>query len=359
MNCLVSSQTSDEDIGKPVEGLLLHTDQTDCYDEQGRNMPCEDSGQDGAAQKRIWAAPRFLDQGDTVLDRLTGLIWTKDVSPTGFPLTWQEALSHIRVMNEGTSQEGLPDWRLPNRKELFSLISHRNINPALPAGHPFTNVFSGYYWTSTTCVRLPREAWYVHLGGGRVFKGMKHGSYMVWPVKGPKGGPLILPQSGQRDCFSETGEVINCSGTGQDGEFQAGGSWPNPRFREQEHTVLDRITNRMWAKDASHTSGSVNWESGIDLVEEMNTQAAFGYTDWRLPNIRELESIVDIGCHTPALSSRHPFIGVREGYWSSTTSMYDPRYAWVIYMVDGAVGVGFKSLSDFSVWPVRDANSSG
>jgi len=50
-------------------------------------------------------------------------------------------------------------------------------------GHPFTNIFTGYYWTSSSCARLPNQAWYIHLGGARVFKGMKYGSYMVWPVR--------------------------------------------------------------------------------------------------------------------------------------------------------------------------------
>ena len=79
--------------------------------------------------------------------------------------------------------DGYSDWRLPTRSELFTLVSHARINPALPTGHLFENVFPGYYWTATHCSRLPRQAWYVHFGGGRIFRGMKHGSYLVWPVR--------------------------------------------------------------------------------------------------------------------------------------------------------------------------------
>lgn len=337
--------------------MFLHTDQTTCYDADGRVIPCSGPGPNGATKRTApWPEPRFALQGDTVTDRLTGLIWTKDAGPGEFPLTWQEALGRVMQMNEARSHAGHADWRLPNRKELFSLVSHSNINPVLPAGHPFANVFSGYYWTSTTCARLPREAWYVHLGGGRVFRGMKQSSYMAWPVRGPLEGSSVLPCSGQRNCFSETGDVVGCAGTGQDGELQAGIPWPDPRFVEHEHTVLDRVSQRMWAKSAAHSPGPVCWASAIELVKGMNVNGVWGYNDWRLPNIRELESLVDLGCHTPALTPSHPFTSVLEGYWSSTTSAYEPRYAWVLYMMDGGVGVGFKVLHDFFVWPVRNAD---
>jgi hypothetical protein len=48
----------------------------------------------------------------------------------------------------------------------------------------------------------------------------------------------------------------------------------------------------------------------------------------------------------------HPFEEVQDFYWSSTTSVYHREYAWVLYMKDGAVGVGHKPLSEFYLWPV-------
>jgi hypothetical protein len=101
---------------------------------------------------------RFLSKNETVIDGQTGLMWTKNASFFDFPLSWGEALHAIKELNN-SGLYGYDNWKLPNRKELFSLVSHDAINPSLPVGHPFTNVFDGYYWTSSTCTRLPDQAW--------------------------------------------------------------------------------------------------------------------------------------------------------------------------------------------------------
>lgn len=124
----------------------------------------------------IWqlAKPAAV-QGDLIFDELTKLTWPKDANLAGFPLTWNESLAYIDNINQ-QKFFGYSDWKLPTKKQLFSLVSHRQVNPALTKDHPFMNVFNGYYWTSTEVARYPLQAWYVHFGGGRVFKGMKHGS---------------------------------------------------------------------------------------------------------------------------------------------------------------------------------------
>jgi hypothetical protein len=298
---------------------VIQTDQTDCFHSNGNKIPCADTGQDGELRIGIqWPELRFIDHGETVTDRLTHLTWTKDANLPEFPLMWQEAQDYVREMNV-SGEFGYNDWRLPVRKELFHVLSHANINPALPSRNPFLNVFTGYYWTSTTCARLPDQAWYVHLGGGKVYRGMKHASYMVWPVRG------VIESLAQ----TET------------------------RFLDGNFTLLDRHTNLMWTKRANCSSGVVDWQSALDAIKKMNSEQAFGYNDWRLPNIRELESLVDVKSHTPALPPEYPFEQIQEGYWSSTTSIYNPSYSWVLYFVDGAVGVGYKSHTEFYVWAVR------
>jgi hypothetical protein len=79
---------------------------------------------------------------------------------------------------------GQRDWRMPNRRELRSLLSLQAKLPALPEGHPFIDVFNGWYWTSTTATISPAHAWYVALDGARMFYGGKDQSFMLWPVRG-------------------------------------------------------------------------------------------------------------------------------------------------------------------------------
>ena len=296
---------------------------------------------------------RFLLENEAVTDRQTGLMWIKNASLLDLPLSWGEALHTIKELNK-SDLYGYHNWKIPNRKELFSLMSHDTINPSLPIGNPFTNVFNGYYWTSSTCARLPNQAWYIHLGGARVFKGMKHGSYMVWPVRTVEThNKSKLFQTGQKICFDESGMIIDCHDTGQDGEIQAGLKFTKARFTGSKQTIYDNVTDLTWLRDANANKEMMDWNSAFDLISEMNSGMAYGHNDWRVPKIIELESLVDIGQHSPALPDDHSFNDVQEFYWSSTTSRYDMNYAWVLYMVDGAVGVGHKPLSEFYLWPVR------
>jgi hypothetical protein len=85
----------------------------------------------------------------------------------------------------------------------------------------------------------------------------------------------------------------------------------------------------------------------------MNRRRWGGFADWRLPGVRELESLVDEKAHSPALPAGHPFSDPPQGCWTSTTSIYEASYAWVVYFREGAVGVGFKRKADFGLWPVR------
>jgi hypothetical protein len=73
---------------------------------------------------------------------------------------------------------------------------------------------------------------------------------------------------------------------------------------------------------------------------------------WRLPTITELASLLDMGRCDPALPADHPFREIGQGYWSSTTSCYDPRWAMVLHLDRGAVGVGIKRDPRYLVWPV-------
>jgi hypothetical protein len=148
------------------------------------------TGDDGDLEKGVaWPNPRFTDNGDgTVTDNLTGLFWLKNANCFG-TRTWNNALSDCNGLSAAgycglTDGSGAGDWRLPNHKELFSLIDAENFGPALPVGHPFTNVQSYYYWSSTTLAYSINGAWGVNMSDGYVYNAYKTNIYYVWPVRG-------------------------------------------------------------------------------------------------------------------------------------------------------------------------------
>ncbi len=329
--------------------MILSTGQKNCYDVEGKVIPCPHTGQDAEFQIGFDQEPRFKVRGELVEDLLTGLIWPKNANVADYPLPWLEALAFVKRLN-AENYLGFSDWRLPNRRELRSLVFLEAKNPVLPPGHPFENVFHGWYWTSTTAAINPRYAWNIHFGGGRMFYSRKDEERLLWPVRGPN---RFLYATGQKRCFDLTGQEIPCSDSGQDGAYQTGLPWPQPRFEPQGKVVRDLLTGLYWTKDADLASGLVNWEEAFEVVKSLNQKNWGGFADWRLPNINELESLVDCESHSPALPLGHPFERVREFYWSSTTSFYEPTWAWALYLTKGATGVGLKKGRHFYVWAVR------
>jgi len=174
--------------GTAVAGPVPKTGQTASYG----------TGDDGDLEKGVaWPSPRLTDNSDgTVTDNLTGLIWLKNANCAGGTANWATALSYSNALYDGCTScfgtsgdcglsdgSSAGDWRLPNVRELQSLIDYRRYSPALPSGHPFTGVQSGFYWSSTTTV-IADAAWLVRLDHGFVDADDKAVAYYVWPVRG-------------------------------------------------------------------------------------------------------------------------------------------------------------------------------
>src|SRR5579871_625134 len=118
--------------GVPPQGghaPVLRTGQTKCFDASGEKIDCDGTGQDGALQKGVVPPrSRFEPNGDgTVTDRLTGLVWLQDADLFG-EVTWAEALKHANTLESGKYglRDGsvVGDWRLPNIRELRSLLDY-------------------------------------------------------------------------------------------------------------------------------------------------------------------------------------------------------------------------------------------
>jgi hypothetical protein len=127
---------------------------------------------------------RFKDNSNgTVTDKKTGLMWTKNANHG--QKSWCEAMAFCKNLEFA----GHDDWRLPTDKELESLISRYQYGPTLPKNHPFINVKSSYYWSSSTCAYFTNYAWCVGMRSGYVSCCNKpfYGCY-VWPVRGGRVG---------------------------------------------------------------------------------------------------------------------------------------------------------------------------
>ncbi|MCX5896520.1 MAG: DUF1566 domain-containing protein, partial [Proteobacteria bacterium] len=288
-------------------------------------------------------------------DNLTGLVWKKNANLPNGSKTWQVALDYVAGMNAGTNPNfGYADWRLPNVNELKSLIDNSKYAPSLPQGHPFTNVQSDDYWSSTTNANGTDYAWIVCMYHGDVYDDSKsHGLiYYAWPVRsgqcGSFGDSVI--------CLPKTGQTISYA-IGDDGDLETGVAWPDTRFTDKiDGTVKDNLTGLVWTKNANLPNGTLTWQGALDYVAGMNagTNPNFGYTDWRLPNVNELKSLIDNSKYAPSLPQGHPFTNVQSnGYWSSTTYAFHTDYAWIVYMSYGYVNVDYKSYFSYYAWPVR------
>jgi len=158
---------------------------------------------------------------------------------------------------------------------------------------------------------------------------------------------------------AKTGQTRS-DATADDGQLCQGVAWPNPRFTDNANgTVTDNLTGLIWLQNAN-AFGTRNWTTALNDCATLNSAEA-GLTDgsvegdWRLPNVQELQSLVDYGHATPCLPAGHPFTGVQSAafYWSGTAKASNTGWAWGVSMDDGRV-YDLNKTTTYCVWPVRD-----
>ena len=145
----------------------------------------------------------------------------------------------------------------------------------------------------------------------------------VWPVRGTTGAGSLLWRTGQATCYdARDGTVIDCSGTGQDGELQQGVSWPGTRFNIVGDCVKDNLTDLAWPKNPD--LGAKSWS---DALNDANTLPLCGHSEWRLPNREELRSLINYGQSDNTVWLKAQGFGENVGtlepfyYWTSTTDV--------------------------------------
>jgi hypothetical protein len=188
----------------------------------------------------------------------------------------------------------------------------------------------------------------------------------------PRGQPL---KSGQNACYSAQGALVSCAGTGQDGDFQKGVA---PQYVDNgDGTITDHATGLMWEKlsddDSVHDRDTTySWPDAFGKVETLNLATFGGYGDWRLPNAKELQSIINFARVNPMVAPVFivpdcvPNCTVltcsctkADHYWSSTTFLNFNgggfENAWTVDFLQGQLGARNKELGLRYVRAVRNA----
>lgn len=158
--------------------------------------------------------------------------------------------------------------------------------------------------------------------------------------------PVKIPVTGQTTSYA----------AGDDGDLEKGLIWPSPRFTEDEDGIItDDLTGLMWRKDAG--AGNRSWSSAVSYA---NNLTFGGYTDWRLPNVNELQSLVNAEERYPRTwLNNQGFDYVRSAdYWCSTTSATDPYvYAWILHFDNGGYVARTNKPTPRYAWAMRDGYS--
>lgn len=191
-SCTLLSTPAHDETALHGGGAVPRTGST--YDD-----PCC-AREDGELQLGVaWPIPRFIT-GTTgvVTDTFTGLIWLENANCVGRQ-RWEDALNTANTLADGACglNDGsvAGDWRLPNVRELLSLIDFGLVNPALPdtlgtgqaaEGDPFIDLKSDMYWSSTPYAGNESSALRVRLNNGGVYHDPKYTRYFVLPVRDPR-----------------------------------------------------------------------------------------------------------------------------------------------------------------------------
>ena len=247
--------------------------------------------------------PSYTDNGEgTVTDNVTGLMWQKNM---GTKISFANAAIKADTLTLG----GYSDWRIPTIKELYSLILFTGKVSGANAITKFidTEYFDQPLGNSSTGEReIDAQTWSSTQYRGLTMRG-DTGVFGVNFIDGRiKGYPKYKPGSGNSIPNTMYFRMVR-------GNTEYG---TNDFTDNMDGTISDAATGLMWQK--ADDGKARDWENALSYAENLSLA---GYSDWRLPNAKELQSIVDYSrCPSVTNSAAiHPFF--------STTSMTDPSGA--------------------------------
>lgn len=259
---------------------VIDTGQTTCYDDTGQIInPAPGEPYYGQDAHYTGTVPRYTDNGDgTITDNNTGLMWQKGL--LSYKPTYDQAVAEADTF----TLAGYSDWRLPTIKELYSLIDFTGKTGMSAADSiPFidTDYFEFRYGDEDGFDGRFIDSQYASCT--EYVSTTMNGDFTIFGVNFAdgriKGYGATLPNGSQKDF-----EVKYVRGALNYGV--------NDFVDNGDGTITDRATGLMWMQvDSGHLgAGGLNWEQALDWAENL-TYA--GYSDWRLPDTKELQGIVD------------------------------------------------------------------
>jgi hypothetical protein len=312
---------------------IVDTGQNRTYGERGE-ITCPKKGKDFYGQDAHYKGvqPDYRDNGDgTVTDLNTGLMWQK--RPDFVKRTVAEAERYA----ESLSLAGHNDWRLPTIKELFSIADFRgNIRSMTP--YINTELFDFEYPDTSKGWRII-DAQY--RSGTRYLGRTMRGEKSVFGFNFADGRIKSYPIAGR----GAGRQYVRCVRGRAYGE--------NDFVDNGDGTITDRASGLMWTK--ADSGKTMNWKQALRYAENLNHA---GHDDWRLPNVKELQSIVDysrapdatsVSAQGPAIDPIFDVTETESWYWASTTHIENQFGYYVCF------GQGFSAMK----WRGRLMNAHG
>lgn len=311
-------------LGAEYSYQIVDTGQNRCYD-HGGEISCPDPGQPFFGQDAQHAGNKaaYRDNRDgTISDLNTGLMWVK---ARGSKVTWDAAVSGASACRVG--EHG--DWRMPTIKELYSLINFNGGFHPEGGSVPYLDMryFDFAYGEESKGERpIDCQDWSATQYVGTTMNGNATVFGVNFADGRIKGYPKARPGPGGRTAHKLYVRYVRGNPNYGKNEFHDNG----------DGTITDRATGLMWSKADSKVG--MNWQQALAWVQVKNKEKYLGYSDWRLPNAKELQSIVDYTRapqatdpvrRGPALDGLFEITKLSEGeypfFWTSTTHLDGPR----------------------------------
>jgi len=329
---------------------IVATGQEQCYD-NFHAIAAPQPGQPfyGQDAQHPGHAPAYRDNGDgTIFDLVTGLMW---VQTRGEKMSWADAVAGARTCRVG----GYTDWRLPTIKELYSLIQFTGECMGETGSRPFldTNYFRFAYGDPARGERMiDCQDWSATEYVGTTM----NGNATVFGVNFADGRIKGYPKFDPRTRNPHELFVRYVRGNPAYGK--------NDFHDNADGTVSDRATGLMWSK--ADGRAPMNWQQALAWVQQLNATNYLGHADWRLPNAKELQSLLDYS-RVPAIAPVFEISRLSDGeypfYWSSTTHLDGPpghRGGAAVYVCFGR-GLGWMQFppgwGDFRLMDVHGAGA--